>query len=116
MACRVGAFNSSKELEHSTVCLTGPVGVGKSSFIVTLASCLTGSLEVVAGVGTGTESFTREAYDHVLEYKGKACAWKIRDTPGDLFDVRLSVRVTITTRLSRLSRRNCKFFPQVTNS
>jgi hypothetical protein len=88
LARKVGTFNRNNRTENSTVCVAGPVGVGKSSFIVTLASALTGYLEVVAGAGTGTESFTREAFDHVLEYDDEPCSWKIRDTPGDIFDVR----------------------------
>jgi hypothetical protein len=88
LASRLGNFNRSNRVQCSTVCVTGPVGVGKSSFIVTVASALNGYLEVVAGAGTGTESFTREVFDHVLEYEDEPCSWKIRDTPGDIFDVR----------------------------
>ena len=106
LARRVGTFNKTGRVGNATVCITGPVGVGKSSWIVTVASALSGFLEPVAGAGTGTESFTTESHDHVLEYDDEDCNWKIRDTPGDLFDVRyLSIsRAFIVSVLQPASR------------
>lgn len=67
----------------------GPVGVGKSSNLNTIASYMSNRLEQQAASGTGTSSLTNESVAHLITYQGRPVKWKWMDTPGDLFTVRM---------------------------
>jgi ABC-type iron transport system FetAB ATPase subunit len=66
----------------------GPVGVGKSSNLNTIASFMSNRLEQQAASGTGASSLTKESFAHLISYQGRPVKWKWMDTPGDLFTVR----------------------------
>lgn len=63
----------------------GPVGVGKSSNLNTIASYLSNRLEQEAAAGSGMATLTPECKSHVISYQGRPVKWKWMDTPGDLF-------------------------------
>jgi putative ribosome biogenesis GTPase RsgA len=73
----------------------GPVGVGKSSNLNTVASYMTNRLEQQAASGTGTGSLTKESVAHLITYQGRPVRWKWMDTPGDLFWVRFCMSSTL---------------------
>ena len=59
----------------------GPVGVGKSSNLNTIASFMSNRLEQQAASGAGTGSLTKESTAHLISYQGRAVKWKWMDTP-----------------------------------
>ena len=59
----------------------GPVGVGKSSNLNTVASYMTNRLEQQAASGAGTGSLTKESTAHQISYQGRPVKWKWMDTP-----------------------------------
>jgi hypothetical protein len=79
----------------------GPVGVGKSSNLNTIASYLSNRLEQEAAAGSGATTLTVSCRSHVISYQGRPVKWKWMDTPGDLFTT--LVEKWKRTELSELS-------------
>lgn len=76
-----------RALDAATVVALGPVGVGKSSCLNTVASYLAGHLEQAAGCGVGTASLTTQTQLHnVRSPHGTPLRWRWLDTPGGLFE------------------------------
>lgn len=80
-----GLVHELGEHEYAGIVSVGPVGVGKSSNLNTVASYLSNRLEQEAGCGAGTGSMTHENQTHIISYQGRPVKWKWMDTPGDLF-------------------------------
>lgn len=73
------------EFEPAGIVSLGPVGVGKSSNLNTIASYLSNRLEQEAAAGSGASTLTVSCRSHVISYQGRPVKWKWMDTPGDLF-------------------------------
>lgn len=73
------------EFEQSGLVSLGPVGVGKSSNLNTIASYLSNRLEQEAAAGSGASTLTISCRSHMISYQGRPVKWKWMDTPGDLF-------------------------------
>lgn len=73
------------EFEQAGLVSLGPVGVGKSSNLNTIASYLSNRLEQEAAAGSGASTLTISCRSHVISYQGRPVKWKWMDTPGDLF-------------------------------
>ena len=73
------------EFEHAGLVSLGPVGVGKSSNLNTIASYLSNRLEQEAAAGSGASTLTISCRSHIISYQGRPVKWKWMDTPGDLF-------------------------------
>eukprot|EP00892_Ulva_mutabilis_P001682 jgi/Ulvmu1/11514/UM078_0003.1 len=82
-------FNVAKDIATITstsVATVGPVGVGKSSLLNTVASYTGNALTLQAAAGIGSRSLTPGLTSHTLIFQEKHAAWKWIDTAGDTFD------------------------------
>lgn len=77
---------------NATLATIGPVGVGKSSLLNTVASYTGSTLTLQAAAGNGSQSLTPGLTSHTLIIRDKHAEWRWIDTAGDLFDVRLRPR------------------------
>lgn len=76
----------------STIAMLGPVGVGKSSLLNTVASYTGNALTLQASAGIGSKSLTPGLTSHSLIVKRRHVEWKWIDTAGDMFDVRAGLQ------------------------
>lgn len=75
---------------NATLATIGPVGVGKSSLLNTVASYTGNALTLQSSAGIGSRSLTPGLTSHTLIIGDKHAEWKWIDTAGDMFDVRHS--------------------------
>lgn len=81
---------------NATLATVGPVGVGKSSLLNTVASYTGNALTLQAAAGIGSKSLTPGLTSHTLIIRDKHAEWRWIDTAGDLFDVRLKASQLLT--------------------
>lgn len=98
LCCMMQVFRVAEDIAtfaSTSVATVGPVGVGKSSLLNTVASYTGNAFTLQAAAGIGSRSLTPGLTSHTLIIKDKHAAWKWIDTAGDMFDVSLQSRCAL---------------------